>query len=418
MNTRMQEGAVSESIDTPAGPPVPPIAEQLTPIERVSAQVGIRPEEYMLPAQHEIRMLAPDGTLVPVEEQGTGPGHEYPLPPADELLEAYERLVTGRRINDQNAALVRQGRLAVYPSSHGQEACQVAAAQCLADGDWLFPTYRDTVAVISRDVDPLDVMVSFRGDWHCGYDPLEHKVAAQATPLTTQLLHAVGAAHAAVLRGEDTVVLAMCGDGATSEGDFHEALNFAAVFRLPVVFFVQNNGYAISVPLTRQSAAPTLAHKAVGYGMAGERVDGNDLVALLAALRRAVELARTERVPLLVEAHTYRMQAHTNADDDTRYREREEVREWAEKDPLVRMEAYMRGTGLLTDEVAEQIRARSEEVAAALREAMNAEIDPDPLELFDHVYTQRTPQLEEQRRRLEQELAAEAQTETEDRSGR
>ena len=152
--------------------------------------------------------------------------------------------------------------------------------------------------------------------------------------------------------------------------------------------------------------------------MAGERVDGNDLVALLAALRRAVELARTERVPLLVEAHTYRMQAHTNADDDTRYREREEVREWAEKDPLVRMEAYMRGTGLLTDEVAEQIRTRSEEVAAALREAMNAEIDPDPLELFDHVYTQRTPQLEEQRRRLEQELAAEAQTETEDRSGR
>ncbi|WP_260853434.1 thiamine pyrophosphate-dependent enzyme [Kocuria palustris] len=403
---------------------MPPIAEQLTPIERVSAQVGIRPEDYMLPAEHEIRMLAPDGTLIPVEEQGTGPGHEYPLPPDDVLLEAYERLVTGRRINDQNAALVRQGRLAVYPSSHGQEACQVAAAQCLGEQDWLFPTYRDTVAVISREVDPLEVMVSFRGDWHCGYDPLEHRVAAQATPLTTQLLHAVGAAHAAVLRGEDTVVLAMCGDGATSEGDFHEALNFAAVFRLPVVFFVQNNGYAISVPLTRQSAAPTLAHKAVGYGMAGERVDGNDLVALLAALRRAVELARTERVPLLVEAHTYRMQAHTNADDDTRYREREEVREWADKDPLVRMEAYMRGTGLLTDEVAQRIRDRSEEVAAALREAMNADVSPDPLELFEHVYARRTPQLAQQRRRLEQELAAEADAQAAepaggaDRSGR
>ncbi|BAS10575.1 3-methyl-2-oxobutanoate dehydrogenase subunit alpha [Arthrobacter sp. Hiyo4] len=135
-------------------------------------------------------------------------------------------------------------------------------------------------------------MTIFRGDWHSGYDPARHKVGIQCTPLTTQLLHGVGVAHAAKLRGEDTVVLAMCGDGATSEGDFHEALNFAAVFHLPVVFFVQNNKYAISVPLAHQSVAPSLAHKAVGYGMAGERVDGNDVVALLAVLDRAVKLAR------------------------------------------------------------------------------------------------------------------------------
>lgn len=401
---------MSESIDTPVGPPIPPAREELTPIERVSSHMGISPEDYMLPAEREIRMLSPEGALLPESEQGTGPGHEYPIPDDDVLLAAYERLMVGRRVNDQNTALVRQGRLAVYPSSHGQEACQVAAAMCLEDNDWLFPTYRDTVAVISRGVDPLEVMVSFRGDWHCGYNPLEHHTAAQATPLTTQLLHAVGAAHAAVLRGEDTVVLAMCGDGATSEGDFHEALNFAAVFRLPVVFFVQNNGYAISVPLARQSVAPTLAHKAVGYGMAGERVDGNDLVALMAALRRAVHLARTERIPLLVEAHTYRMQAHTNADDDTRYRERVEVKEWAAKDPVLRMQTYLADKGVLTDDVSARISEHCETVAASLREAMNADVTPDPLEMFEHVFTEPTAQLAEQR----DMLAAELQGETED----
>ena len=195
------------------------------------------------------------------------------MPAPEALLTAFAALVTGRRINDQAYALVRQGRLAVYPSSHGQEACQVAAAQVLADGDWLFPTYRDTVAAVARGVDPVEVLVLLKGDWHSGYDPSEHHVAPQATPLATQLLHAVGVAHAARLRGEPTVVMAMCGDGATSEGDFHEALNFAAVFRAPVVFFVQNNEYAISVPLARQSVAPSLAHKGIGYGVPGERVD-------------------------------------------------------------------------------------------------------------------------------------------------
>jgi len=377
------------------------------PILRACRSFGITPEQYMLPARGEIRMVDPGGRLRPPEEQGTGPGHEYPLPPRDVLLSAYEKLVVGRRVNDQNSALVRQGRMAVYPSSHGQEACQVAAALCLAEGDWLFPTYRDTVAVMTRGVDPLQVMSIFRGEWHGGYDPYERRVGIQSTPLTTQLLHAVGVAHAAKLRGEDTVVLAMCGDGATSEGDFHEALNFAAVFKLPVVFFVQNNGYAISVPLSQQSAAPTLAHKAVGYGMAGERVDGNDLVALLATLGRAVDLARTESEPLLVEAHTYRMQAHTNADDATRYRDDAEVQEWIAKDPVTRMRAWLRGEGLLDDAAEARIAAAAEDVAAALRDGMNAEVRVDPLELFRHVYVERTPQLAEQEQLLAAELARE-----------
>ena len=373
----------------------------------VSDKFGITPEDYMLPARHMINLLDPDGTLRPQDKQGTEPGHEYPLPSPARLMEAYSALVTGRRVNDQNSALVRQGRMAVYPSSHGQEACQVAAALCLEEGDWLFPTYRDTVAVLTKGVAPMEVMTSFRGEWHCGYDPKAYNCAPMATPLTTQLLHAVGVAHAAKLRGENTVVVAMCGDGATSEGDFHEALNFAAVFNLPVIFFVQNNKYAISVPFSQQSAAPSLAHKAVGYGMAGERVDGNDLMALMAVMTRAVRLAREGNGPLLVEAHTYRMQAHTNADDDKRYREDAEVAEWKAKDPVIRIQSYLDDAGLLTEQAIAEITEKAEAVAKTLRDGMNQDADTDPRELFEHVYSSKTPQMAEQQAMLADELARE-----------
>ncbi|MDQ0212048.1 pyruvate dehydrogenase (acetyl-transferring) E1 component subunit alpha [Arthrobacter sp. SRS-W-1-2016] len=379
----------------------------------VRRKFGISVEDYMLPARHQIQMVDPSGALKPEGEQGTEPGHEYPIPGDAELMAAYEQLVVGRRVNDQNSALVRQGRMAVYPSSHGQEACQVAAALCLREGDWLFPTYRDAVAVMSKGVDPVETMTIFRGDWHGGYDPTKHKVGIQCTPLTTQLLHAVGVAHAAKLRGEDTVVLAMCGDGATSEGDFHEALNFAAVFHLPVIFFVQNNKYAISVPLSQQSVAPSLAHKAVGYGMAGERVDGNDLVALLAVLDRAVKLAREGSGPLLIEAHTYRMQAHTNADDATRYREDSEVAEWTAKDPISRMTSYLTGRGLLDNDGSTRIAAKAESVASQLREGLGEDVPVDPQNLFRYVFSTPTPQLKEQSALLADELAREASSQKE-----
>jgi pyruvate dehydrogenase E1 component alpha subunit len=376
-------------------------------IDESVSKFGITVEDYMLPARHQIQIVDSKGSLVPLNEQGTQPGHEYPLPEDLKLVAAYEQLVIGRRVNDQNSALVRQGRMAVYPSSHGQEACQVAAALCLSDGDWMFPTYRDSVAIMARGVDPVQVMTLFRGDWHGGYNPNERKVGIQSTPLTTQLLHGVGVAHAAKLRGEETVVLAMCGDGATSEGDFHEALNFAAVFKLPIVFFVQNNKYAISVPLAQQSVAPSLAHKAVGYGMAGERVDGNDLVALLAVLSRAVKLAREGSGPLLVEAHTYRMQAHTNADDATRYREDSEVVEWQAKDPLTRMKTYLTDNGLLDSEAESRIAERAEAVAAQLRKGLSEDVVVDPLDLFKYVFSSPTPQLEEQSALLADELSRE-----------
>jgi len=350
----------------------------------------------MLPRDTAVRLIDEHGTAVPDER--------YALPDTASLLVAYRGLVEGRRINDQAGALVRQGRLAVYPSSHGQEACQVGAAMVLGDTDWLFPTYRDSVAVIARGVDPADAMVLLKGDWHSGYDVRAHRVAPQATPLATQLLHAVGFAQAAKHRGEDTVVLALCGDGATSEGDFHEAMNFAAVFHVPVVFFVQNNEFAISVPLSRQTAAPSLAHKAIGYGMPGQRVDGNDVAAVLAALGEAVSRARAGGGPSLVEAHTYRMQAHTNADDDTRYREREEVQAWIDRDPLLRLRAHLTSTGALDADAEEGFAGGAEEIATAMRAALNTDADLDPEDLFRFVTATRSPQLEEQWHLLRDEI--------------
>ncbi|TYD00165.1 thiamine pyrophosphate-dependent dehydrogenase E1 component subunit alpha [Arthrobacter echini] len=370
---------------------------------RESVLDGVRTptaDSALLPSAHPVQLVDPEGRHTPDDR--------YPLPSGEDLLGAYGRLVSGRRINDQANALVRQGRMAVYPSSHGQEACQVAAATVLGDEDWLFPTYRDTVAVVTRGVDPLEVFTLLRGDWHSGYDPYEHKVATQATPLATQLLHAVGVAHAAKLRGESTVVLAMCGDGATSEGDFHEALNFAAVFHVPVVFFIQNNEFAISVPLTSQTVAPSLAHKAIGYGMPGERVDGNDLAALLSVLGSAVSRARDGGGPSLVEAHTYRMQAHTNADDATRYRSADDVERWIPKDPLVRMRTYLKGLELLSDEAETDLAAAADTIAATIRKGLNTDVEVNPADLFEYVYAEKTTQLREQAEQLREELARDA----------
>ncbi|MFJ9849279.1 pyruvate dehydrogenase (acetyl-transferring) E1 component subunit alpha [Streptomyces sp. NPDC101150] len=324
------------------------------------------------------------------------------------LLERlYVQLVRGRRYNAQATALTRQGRLAVYPSSTGQEACQVAAALALEDRDWLFPSYRDTLAAVARGLDPVQALTLLRGDWHTGYDPHEHRIAPLCTPLATQLPHAVGLAHAARLKGDDVVALAMVGDGGTSEGDFHEALNFAAVWQAPVVFLVQNNGFAISVPLAKQSAAPSLAHKAVGYGMPGRLVDGNDAPALHEVLSEAVQRARRGGGPTLIEAVTYRIEAHTNADDATRYRTDTEVETWRAHDPIALLEHELTARELLTDAFVGATREGAEQLAADLRERMNQDPVLDPMDLFTHVYAEQTSQLREQAAQLRAELDAE-----------
>lgn len=217
----------------------------------------------------------------------------------------------------------------------------------------------------------------------------------------------MGLAHAARLKGDDVVALAMVGDGGTSEGDFHEALNFAAVWRAPVVFLVQNNGFAISVPLAKQTAAPSLAHKAVGYGMPGRLVDGNDAAAMHQVLSEAVARARRGDGPTLVEAVTYRMEAHTNADDATRYRGDGEVEAWRAHDPISLLERELTGRGLLDEDGIGTVREAAERMAEGLREQMNADPALDPMDLFSHVYEEQTGQLREQAARLRAELDAE-----------
>ena len=327
----------------------------------------------LLPQERPVQFLTDRGTRVRSRPR-------YPEPAPDLLVRAYRRMVVGRRFDTQATALTKQGRLAVYPSSLGQEACQVGAALVLDDGDWLFPTYRESMALVSRDIDPVEALSLLRGDHHCGYDPARHHVAPQCTPLGTHTVH---------------------------EGDFHEALNFAAVFAAPVVFLVQNNQYAISVPLERQSAAPALAYKGIGYGVPSERVDGNDPVAVLAVLTAAAEHARSGAGPFLVEADTYRIAPHTNADDASRYRGEEETERWRRRDPIARLETYLRAGGHLTDDDVAAAAAEAEEFAGGLRTAMNADPKLDPLSLFDHVYQAPTPQLAEQKALLRSEIEAE-----------
>jgi pyruvate dehydrogenase E1 component alpha subunit len=321
------------------------------------------------------------------------------------LVDLYRRMVLGRRFDAQATALTKQGRLAVYPSSHGQEACEVGAVAALRPQDWLFPTYRDSMAIVARGVDPVDTLGLLRGDWHLGYDPYVHHVAPQCTPLATNTLHAVGLGHAARLKGEDTVALVMLGDGGTSEGDTHEALNFAGVWKAPVVFLVQNNGYAISVPLAKQNAAPSLAHKGIGYGVASMLIDGNDPAMVYAAVQSAVAAARAGEGPTLIEAITYRIEAHTNADDASRYRDQDEVLQWLARDPIDRLERYLIARGLLDASARDHVAVEAEAAASSLRERMNADPKLDPAELFEHVYAEPTAALRRQAATLSGELA-------------
>ena len=358
----------------------------------------------------EPRELLPTGTplrLVEADGQAVRPC-DLDLPGDDVLLALHRKMVLARRFDTQATALTRQGRLAVYPSARGQEAGEVGAVLALRPQDWLFPTYRDSMAIVCRGVDPVEVLSLLRGDWHCGYDPYEYRVAPQCTPLATNTPHAVGVAHAARLKGEDTVALVMLGDGATSEGDTHAALNFAAVWQAPVVFFVQNNGYAISVPLSKQTAAPSLAHKGIGYGVPAMLVDGNDAAAVYAAVRGAVASGAEGGGPTLIEALTYRIEAHTNADDATRYRSQVEVEGWLARDPLARIRQHLIARGLLDEPAVAAVEAEAEAEAAALRRRMNADRGHDPADLFRYVYAEPTPDLRGQQQELSAELAAAA----------
>lgn len=348
----------------------------------------------LLPTNKPVRLIKETGKPVPGAE----------LPADKVLLDLYRGMVVGRRFDRQATALTKQGRLAVYPSSAGQEACQVGAVHAMGPRDWLFPTYRESVALVTHGVPPTETLELLRGGWHCGYDPYAHRAAPQCTPLATNTPHAVGLAHAARLRGDDVAALVFLGDGASSEGDAHEAFNFAAVWNAPVVFLIQNNQWAISVPLSKQSKAPTLAHKAVGYGIPGHFIDGNDAAAVYATTAAALANARAGAGPAVIEGLTYRVDAHTNADDATRYRPEGDLATWRKRDPVDRLRTLLRDRGLLDDAGEEAVAAEGEKLAADLREQLGADGELPAGELFTHVYAEPTPALREQAARLAAEM--------------
>ena len=326
---------------------------------------------------------------------------EPDIPPA-ELRRLYQAMVLGRRLDERMVRLQRQGRIGTFAPIKGQEASQIGTVSCLRPGDWTVPSFRETAAMLWRGWPIEQLLRFFSGHLEGGQPAPDQHDLPITIPVATQIPHAVGLAYAAQYRGDDAVVMTFFGDGATSEGDFHEAMNFAGVWHVPVIFVCQNNQWAISVPLKKQTHSRTIAEKALAYGFPGVQVDGNDVLAVHAAASEAVARARAGEGPTLIECVTYRLGVHTTADDPTKYRSAEEVAEWERKDPLTRFGAYLQKRDLLEEGVEERVDAEIAEAVARFETTP----PPDPLVIFDHVYAERPPDLEAQRRSLAERLRA------------
>jgi pyruvate dehydrogenase E1 component alpha subunit len=348
-----------------------------------------------------VQLVQSDGTPSPEDR------FSRDLPP-ETLGWLYEMMVVTRDLDTEFVNLQRQGELALYASCRGQEAAQIGAVACLRKTDWLFPQYREIGAFLLRGITPGQMCAVWRGSWHGGLEFTHRCCAPIAIPIGTHGLHAVGAAMAAQRLGEDSVTVAFLGDGATSEGDAHEAMNLASVFNAPCVFFIQNNQWAISVPVAHQMAGPSIAHRAIGYGMPGIRVDGNDVLACYSVVSEAAERAREGGGPTLIEAVTYRLGPHTTSDDPTRYRSQDELERWLALDPIPRYRTYLQGIGVWTDRLEERVTAKSLRLRTELRDAVVDAPDFDVAEVFDTVYHDITPDLAAQRAQLQAELAKEA----------
>ena len=332
------------------------------------------------------QILDPEGNLV----------SEMPDLSAERMLSLYRYMQLGRIFSNKIVALQRQGRATTFGSLVGQEATAVGLAAPLQPQDWLSTSYREIASLFVKGVPVPTVAYSFRGFTPPNWPAETHCLPIQIV-IGTQMLHAVGLAMAAKIAGDPVVSVGVCGDGATSEGDFNEALNFAGVFQAPVVLVVQNNGWAISVPRNKQTFAQTLASRGIGFGVSSELVDGNDILAVYDVMQKAIERARSGQGPTLVETLTYRIGAHTTADDPTRYRDQLEVESWQAKDPITRFQKFLIGRDLLTEDRAEQtVTELEEEVneAVMLAEAMQP-MAPDSF--FDYTMANLPHRLEEQR---------------------
>lgn len=354
----------------------------------------------------------PHGTLKPHEDleylqildkDGTVDDRLDPQLSDDLLYRLYRSMILSRRLDERMLAYQREGRIGTFGPARGQEAAQLGAGAALKKADWLVPSYRETTLMLWRGTPPAAILLYNAGYNEGGRIAEDRHDLPIAIPVGTQMLHAVGIAYAAKMRGEQTVVMTCFGDGATSQGDFHEAMNFATVFGVPVVFLCQNNQYAISVPRAHQTASKTLAQKALAYDIAGMQVDGNDILAVYRAANEAVERARTDNAPTLIECVTYRLGVHTTADDPTKYRSDDEVERWKAQEPLPRFQTYLKNKGLLDngkiDSVEKQIKAQIDEAWTQAKERI-ADLT-DASAMFDHLFEDLPPYVAAEREAVE-----------------
>ncbi|WP_240741796.1 pyruvate dehydrogenase (acetyl-transferring) E1 component subunit alpha [Deinococcus sp. KSM4-11] len=343
-----------------------------------------------------VQIVAPDGTVTQPEL----------LPDIETRLGLYRQMRRARHFDERGWVLYRQGRLGVFPPYGGMEASQVGTAAALTRADWLFPTYRDTGAALTLGLPIARAIAYWRTSPHGWHMPDDLKVLPFYIPIATQYPQAVGAALAERRLGTRNIAMAYIGDGGSSEGDFHEALNFAGALNAPCVFILQNNGWAISVPTRHQTKATNLSRRADGYGIPGVRVDGNDALATYHVTREAVERARSGGGPTLIETVTYRVKPHTTADDPTRYRTDADNAGWDARDPVLRLRTHLFSEGLLTDADETALLADiAAEFEAALAEA-DGYPEPTPEEILDHVFAEPTPQLRRQREQITAEQRA------------
>jgi 2-oxoisovalerate dehydrogenase E1 component alpha subunit len=364
---------------TTAAPPSQALADQ-APADQLASDLREQPDGL-------VQLLTPEG------ERLDHPDYPLELTAAD-IRDLYRDLVLVRRVDTEAISLQRQGELGIWASLLGQEAAQIGSGRALGPDDMVFPTYREHGVAWCRGIEPAKLLELYRGVSHGGWAPEEHKFHLYTIVIGSQTLHATGYAMGIQRDGSvggdrGEAVIVYFGDGATSQGDVNEAFVWASVFNAPIVFFCQNNQWAISEPLEKQSRIP-LYQRARGFGFPGLRVDGNDVLACYAVTQKAMQAAREGQGPTLIEAFTYRMGAHTTTDDPTRYRLASELEMWKLKDPIERVRAYLVRTGQAEPEFFADVEEEAKKVGAGVREACRTMTDPPPLSIFENVYAEPT----------------------------